>query len=229
VQTHQSAEDGQNGFSSRHYVAAFLLLAVAATAFLVSISFSGLACSGDNSKCARTSVKNGVYEARIVTKDGTPFRDQPIQVYFNSRQSEEEPRVAFHTDGNADLCIQWANEPTYPNVITLADTPLFTEFRGYGYADQGPVAYLGGWRDLEGQDPPTDCQSSNVGIPWYRAYDAHDSWQAKLLLAIPIGVFVIALAALFAHRDWRSRRVLGLGWLLLAADALTFLLLWNVI
>jgi hypothetical protein len=152
-----------------------------------------------------------------------------VLVEFASRSSAGEPMVPFRTDGQGRICLVWANESAYPSLFTQSGQPLLARYRDYAYASEGPAASLGGWRDLEGGDLPAGCESSDAGIPWYQAHDASSRWQAWLLLALPSAALILGCGAMAGYGNRRSRRLLAIGWAVLATDALAFPLLWDFI
>jgi hypothetical protein len=202
-------------------VVAVLLIVIAGLMLLANAFRASFACSTDSSTCARSTEKNGVYETTLVDQAGTPYRSREFLVEFRALRSGD--RVAFRTDRSGHVCIQWASESSYPLLLTAGGDELYARYVGGQY--QEPVSSLREWQDLEGREPPPGCQQGDRGIPWYRAEGATGSWQYLLLQALPAAAILALLLALVGHGLLWSRRVWMLGALLLASEAIVWLIL----
>ncbi|MDQ2631156.1 MAG: hypothetical protein M3Y75_09330 [Actinomycetota bacterium] len=178
-----------NGLTKGQIAFAILLIVVAALAALAHVFFTGFGCVWDTSTCAESSEKNGVYEGFLRTGSGEPYSSSVFTVGFGSREGDEE--VPFRTDEDGHYCIRWAEED-YATVRGPNSESISTPEGGNS---------LTSWRDLNGRDPPPDCQESFVGIPWYAAEDAETTWQYWLLVVLPLAAIAVLLAALIGRRS----------------------------
>jgi hypothetical protein len=194
-------------------VLAVLLIPVAALAAFAHVFSVGFACAWDTSTCAESSEKNGVYEGFLRTADGEPYRSSVFTVEFGSREGDDE--VPFQTDENGRYCIRWAEED-----FATVNSPT-----GEAIHTQEGDDYLGSWRDLNGLDPPSGCQESYEGIPWYAAEDAESTWQYWLLIVLPLAAIAALVSALIGRRSRYGLPLLSAGGLLLGMDVLAWLVL----
>ncbi len=197
-----------NRLTRKQIVVAVLLILVAVVVGLANIVFTGFACAWDTSTCAESSEKNGVYEGVI----GGISSPSVFMVEFGSRSSGD--LVPLFTDENGHYCLRWAEEDV-ATVRSLTGSAISTS--------QG--SSLGSWRDLNGSDPPPDCQESFEGIPWRAAEDAETTWQYWLLLVLPAIAIVVLISALIGQRTRYGRGLFAAGCLLVAANCLAFLIL----
>jgi hypothetical protein len=201
-----------NSLSKKQIAAALLLILAAAAVGLTNLVFTGFACAWDTSTCAKSNEKNGVYEGVMRAATGEPYGFSAFMVEFGSRGGDD--LVPVLTDESGRYCIRWAEED-----VAAVRSP------GGAVISTSGGSFLGSWRDLNGSDPPPDCQESFEGIPWRAAEDAETTWQYWLLLVLPALAIVVLIAALIGQRTRYGRVLFVTGGLLVATACLAFLLL----
>lgn len=208
------------GLSKSHIAAAVLLIFAAAGMALLHSLATSFSCAWDTSNCAHSSEKDGVYEGTLRTLDGDPYRSSEFDVGFGSRPIGD--KITFRTDARGRFCIVWSAERVVPSATTPSGYPLVGR-------DGENIPGLGGFRDLEGRDPPPDCQESDEGIPWNRSDDADSTWQYWLLLLLPLAAIAFLVAAVAMRGSFYASRLLVLGASLLAANLVAGAILWGAI
>jgi hypothetical protein len=90
-------------------------LAWCAVLLVYHVGGAALACTTDNSDCARSRNKNGVYRGTLVGPGGRAYTSTRFSVAFHSRQSSDPRYVeGFSTDASGRYCIMWAEERVTP-------------------------------------------------------------------------------------------------------------------
>jgi hypothetical protein len=153
-------------------------------------------CAQDTSFCAFGHEKNGVYAGTLATPRGRPLRNQPFDVYFESRR--DEPVVRLRSDSRGKFCIVWAQERVGP-VAGASGTPINLPL----------------WRPLRGAAPRAGCEATAAQIPWNRASDLTSRWQYLSVLVIT-AFSVLALILPVGAKRRRLLRLAGIGAALIA-------------
>jgi hypothetical protein len=218
------------------WLAGFGIL-LAAAALLLELASVSLACGFDTSSCADSSRKTGAYAGRAfasplvqdepidVLRDQSPsepYANRTIYLAFESRSRVEEPAVAIQTDGEGDFCVHWAQERSAVFVRGEEGEPLPNT--GSAPTASGQTVPYPSYVE----SPPPDCQETSASVPWHRAHDLGSTWQAWTLLLLPALGAAALLASFRRPVDTRSRWVFA-GLALIAADAVAYALLWDII
>ncbi|MDQ3725758.1 MAG: hypothetical protein M3335_07725 [Actinomycetota bacterium] len=203
------------GLTTKQIVFAVLMILTVALLGLVHVFFVGFSCQWDTSTCARSVEKTGVIEGTLRTVDGSPYHSSQFEVEFASREARSP--VTFETDEEGRYCIQWASERVYPQASAPDGTPLFSE---------GEKDSLTSWRELDGDDPPPDCEKGSAGVPWHRADDAESTWQYWLLILLPLAAIAALAVAAIRRRQPYAPRFYVSGSLLFSANLLAFMVFW---
>jgi hypothetical protein len=146
-------------------VAATCVVALAALVLLgLNLLQAGFACHSENTECAYSASKNGVYTG-MLRGTGSP---RVVEASFGSLTGSSVPRDVA-PDGR--YCLLWTHERE-ALAIALAGPPPLAAGRSY-------VA-LGPWHATHGGSAPLGCQTSSMTIPWDLASDLFGSWQFGL-------------------------------------------------
>jgi hypothetical protein len=165
-------------------VVAAIVACLAATSQIRQFWHQNFACSTDTAYCALSQEKNGYYSGVVKgVKEGTRVR-----VHFESLLGK--PLVPFTAGPGGRLCIVWAQERVYPNVV---NAPRST--------------YLRSWNPLPA---PSGCQRSEVTIPAKRASSARQVAPSAGIAVAGIALALLLLSIFLPSRAKLPIRILGM-------------------
>ena len=170
-----------------------------------------LSCGLENTYCAESRHKNGVYRGVLVDAHGRRLTNAPFSVAFETRRNEDPNEVGgFSTDRFGNYCIVWARE----RIIPIA------------YFDGSYRSIRSPWQPLNGSQRPRNCQEGNHGIPWNRADDSKSSPQFLSVFVLTLTSVVLLLVGLALGGAPAARPVQIAGLSATLASTLLVGLLW---